>query len=43
MRSYACCYGQGRPGARAFRRLIAQASTPAEFMAIVERGFPMEE
>ena len=27
MRGYACCYGQGRQGARAFRREIAQAAT----------------
>jgi tRNA-dihydrouridine synthase B len=41
MRCYACCYGHGRQGARAFRREIVQASTPAEFFAIVERDFPV--
>jgi tRNA-dihydrouridine synthase B len=40
MRAYACCYGQGERGARAFRREIAQARTPAEFVAVVERDFP---
>ncbi len=42
MRSYACCYGQGQRGARAFRRQIAQAATLEEFIAIVERDFPRE-
>ena len=42
MRSYACCYGQGQPGVRAFRRAIAQAATPEEFIAIIERDFPRE-
>ncbi len=40
MRAYACCYGQGCPGARAFRRQIAQAAAPEEFVGIVERDFP---
>jgi tRNA-dihydrouridine synthase B len=40
MRAYACCYGQGRPGARAFRREIARVADPAEFVAVVERNFP---
>ncbi|MEN6458640.1 MAG: tRNA-dihydrouridine synthase [Thermoguttaceae bacterium] len=40
MRSYACCYGEGRPGARAFRREIAGAASPEEFAAIVARAFP---
>ena len=41
MRSYACCYGQGRRGARSFRREIARAATPEEFIATVEREFPL--
>jgi tRNA-dihydrouridine synthase B len=41
MRCYACCYGQGRRGIRAFRRQIAQAATPQEFAAVVERDFPL--
>ncbi|MCE5266414.1 MAG: tRNA-dihydrouridine synthase [Planctomycetaceae bacterium] len=40
MRAYACCYGEGRPGARAFRREVVQASMPEEFVAAVERYFP---
>jgi tRNA-dihydrouridine synthase B len=40
MRCYACCYGQGRQGVRAFRREISRAATPAEFVAAVEREFP---
>ncbi len=42
MRCYACRYGQGRGGAREFRRRITRASTPEEFAAIVESGFPRE-
>jgi tRNA-dihydrouridine synthase B len=42
MRCYACCYGQGRRGARAFRRNVTLASTPEEFIAVVERDFPHE-
>ena len=41
MRCYACCYGQGRAGARVFRREITQAATPEQFIAIVERDFPV--
>jgi tRNA-dihydrouridine synthase B len=41
MRSVACCYGQGRGGARAFRREITQAAGPEEFVATVMRGFPL--
>lgn len=42
MRAYACCYGVGQRGARAFRREIARVATPAEFVATVEREFPLE-
>ena len=42
MRCYACCYGQGRRGARGFRRQIAQAASPEQFLAVVERDFPRE-
>jgi tRNA-dihydrouridine synthase B len=41
MRCYACCYGQGRKGARGFRRDITQAVGPEEFTAIIEREFPV--
>lgn len=40
MRKYACCYAQGRPGARSFRTYIAHATTADEFHAVVERYFP---
>ena len=40
MRKYACCYAQGRPGAREFRTKVAQAATPADFSLIVDRYFP---
>jgi tRNA-dihydrouridine synthase B len=42
MRCYACCYGQGRKGARVFRREITQAAGPEEFTAVVEREFPVQ-
>jgi tRNA-dihydrouridine synthase B len=42
MRKYACCYAQGRPGAREFRSRVVKTSTPAEFRAIVEGYFPRE-
>ena len=40
MRCYACCYGQGQQGVRAFRRRITRAVSPEEFRAIVEQDFP---
>jgi tRNA-dihydrouridine synthase B len=40
MRKFACCYAQGRPGARAFRTYAARVSTPAEFHHVVENYFP---
>ncbi len=40
MRKYACCYAQGRPGAREFRTHVSRAATPADFRAIVDRCFP---
>ena len=39
MRRFACCYGQGRPGARRFRTLIARVATPQEFAGVVEEFF----
>jgi len=41
MRGFACHYGQGRPGARAFRRDAARAASPEDFLALVERTFPV--
>lgn len=42
MRKYACCYAQGRPGARHFRTHVAKVSSRAEFLAVVRDWFPME-
>jgi tRNA-dihydrouridine synthase B len=42
MRKFACCYAQGRHGARAFRTNIVHAATPEEFIDVVERYFPRE-
>lgn len=43
MRKYACCYAQGRPGARDFRSRVAKVSTPSEFYHVVESAFPRGE
>src|SRR5262249_51202207 len=40
MRKYACCYAQGRPGAREFRSRVVKTSTPGEFHAVVDECFP---
>ena len=40
MRKYACCYAQGRAGAREFRSKVARVETPERFREIVERYFP---
>ncbi|MCU0979956.1 MAG: tRNA dihydrouridine synthase DusB [Pirellulaceae bacterium] len=42
MRKYACCYAQGRPGARHFRSYIAHVHTPDQFCAVVEQHFPRD-
>lgn len=42
MRRYACCYAQGRRGARAFRARVSRAATPEDFLGTVERFFPAE-
>ena len=42
MRRYACCYAQGRHGARHFRTHVARVSTADEFHAVVEEYFPTE-
>jgi tRNA-dihydrouridine synthase B len=41
MRKYACCYAQGRPGARDFRTRVANVATPGEFLDVVARLFPV--
>ncbi len=43
MRRYACCYAQGRYGARAFRTHVAKVNSTAEFYAVVEEYFPKEK
>jgi tRNA-dihydrouridine synthase B len=40
MRKFACCYAQGRAGAREFRSRVAKVSNPIEFRVVVERYFP---
>ncbi len=42
MRKFACCYAQGKPGARQFRSLVAQVSSAKEFYKIVEETFPRD-
>ena len=42
MRRYACCYAQGRHGARHFRTHVAKVSSAEEFHAVVEEYFPRE-
>jgi tRNA-dihydrouridine synthase B len=42
MRKYACCYAQGRSGAREFRTRASRIGTPAEFYEVVERYFPRD-
>ena len=43
MRRYACCYAQGKPGARLFRTHVATVATAEEFDAVVQRYFPREQ
>lgn len=43
MRKFACCYAQGRPGAREFRTRVSRVSTPAEFYEVVAACFPRIE
>lgn len=40
MRKYACCYAQGRPGAREFRKHVATVDSPEEFQRVVAEYFP---
>ena len=40
MRKFACCYAQGRRGARDFRANVARVCTPPEFIEAVKRYFP---
>lgn len=40
MRKYACCYAQGKRGARFFRTHVARVSTAEEFHHVVREHFP---
>ncbi len=40
MRKYACCYAQGRPGAREFRKQVATIDSPQQFHTVVHDYFP---
>ncbi|MEO8496077.1 MAG: tRNA dihydrouridine synthase DusB [Planctomycetota bacterium] len=40
MRKYACCYAQGKPGARHFRAHVAKVNSPGEFQSVVREHFP---
>lgn len=40
MRKYACCYAQGRPGAREFRKRVATIDSSEQFFSVVEQYFP---
>ncbi len=42
MRKYACCYAQGKHGARAFRTHAAQVSTQEDFLRVVQEYFPRD-
>ena len=43
MRKYACCYAQGKRGARFFRTHVAKVSTADEFYRVVQDYFPGSE
>ena len=43
MRKYACCYAQGRFGARHFRTHVAKVASAEEFLSVVEEYFPREK
>ena len=42
MRKYACCYAQGRRGAREFRSRIVKITHPSEFHTVVNECFPCD-
>lgn len=42
MRKFACCYAQGKFGARHFRTHVARVSTAPEFHRVVEEYFPRD-
>ena len=43
MRKYACCYAQGKRGARHFRTHVARVASSAEFFEVVDEHFPKED
>ncbi len=43
MRKYACCYAQGKFGARFFRRHVAKVESAKEFYQVVDEHFPVEK
>ncbi|RMF39356.1 MAG: tRNA dihydrouridine synthase DusB [Planctomycetota bacterium] len=43
MRKYACCYAQGKHGARHFRSHVARVATRQEFFDVVAKYFPTDE
>ena len=43
MRKYACCYAQGKFGARFFRRHVAKVESAKEFYQVVEEHFPLDK
>ncbi|MGB0761636.1 MAG: tRNA-dihydrouridine synthase, partial [Rubripirellula sp.] len=43
MRKYACCYAQGKRGARFFRTHVAKVSSSTEFYGVVREYFPGSE
>jgi tRNA-dihydrouridine synthase B len=42
MRKFACCYAQGRPGAREFRKHVVSIETAQQFYDVVDRYFPRD-
>ncbi len=42
MRKYACCYAQGKHGARAFRTEAARVITREDFLRVVQESFPRD-
>ena len=43
MRKYACCYAQGKHGARHFRSHVAKVATADQFRDVVETYFPVDQ
>ena len=43
MRKYACCYAQGKRGARHFRTHIARVTDREQFNAVVAEHFPIDD